>query len=112
MAYLTGRAGVSLQHRLLTPELQWQSRGEWRILQGCKLQLAVQEKISTAVRTVPASILTPSIPCITPELQWQSRGNRALQGGVRAVPASLRVPRPSHTGCDPWLAGAAQATHN
>ena len=26
---------MPLQYCLFTPELQWQSRGKWRILQGC-----------------------------------------------------------------------------
>ena len=29
---------IPLQYCLFTPELQWQSRGQWRILQGCKLE--------------------------------------------------------------------------
>ena len=40
---LLRESGVSrgltpLQNCLFTPELQWQSRGKWRTLQGCQLE--------------------------------------------------------------------------
>ena len=55
---------IPLQYRLFTPELQWQSRGKWRILEGRKREtLGVQEKaeVKRATKKVKVSKNAPAI---------------------------------------------------
>ena len=60
---------------LFTPEMQWQSRGNWRIWQWCKL-----------------STCTPLRYCLfTPESQWQSRGKRRISQGRARDPGAARA---------------------
>ena len=84
----TGFTGGPLRCCLFTPELQWQSRGQWRILQGLVRTRASQPPSWRACRTTSGegafSVCSPWIPSLfTPELQRQFRGKLAYLTGVR-----------------------------
>jgi hypothetical protein len=107
MACLTGRGDTPTQNCLFTPELQWQSRGKRRILQGNgRGSMGPDYKVPAppppppeegrpysevtflslklTFLSRPRHVLTPlQYWLFTPELQWQSRGKRAHLTGCQ-----------------------------